>query len=196
MLSSPPTRAPARPPPVVGKILWHLGLDVGVSAQTGEPIRPCPVEHRIRLDQLAAITFTEKAAYDLGRKLRQEIGRHAPEMLWDIERASVGTIHSFAGELLREHALRFGIDPGFEILDERESKIELVALIREEILSALEAGEAGAALLLGRYDLDGLGRLRHQPPRPGARHDARFSLAPGALRRLDHRRRDRLEAPG
>ena len=55
---------------VVGKILWHLGLPCGTD-ENGAAVplvaEPC------RLDEIAAITFTEKAAYDLKRKLRGEI---------------------------------------------------------------------------------------------------------------------------
>ena len=58
---------------VVGRILWRLGFDVGVPRDTGEPLDPCPVEDRVTVDQVAAITFTEKAAYDLEKKLRTEL---------------------------------------------------------------------------------------------------------------------------
>ena len=27
---------------IVGKIMWLLGLDIGVSRRTGEPVSPCP----------------------------------------------------------------------------------------------------------------------------------------------------------
>jgi len=121
---------------VVGKILWLLGLDVGVSARSGRPLPPPP--EPIRLHQVAAITFTEKAAHDLKRKLREEIEERAPDLRWDIDRAFVGTIHSFCGSLLREHALRFGIDPGFRVLDERQARVEQDEVIREAVLEALE----------------------------------------------------------
>ncbi|NIR43462.1 MAG: UvrD-helicase domain-containing protein, partial [Gemmatimonadetes bacterium] len=105
---------------VIGKILWHLGFPVGTNAETGQPIPEPPAERRMVLPRIAAITFTEKAAYDLKKKLREEIAEHAPQLIRDLDRATVGTIHSFCGELLREHALRLGIDPGFRVLDERE----------------------------------------------------------------------------
>ncbi|MGE0441437.1 MAG: UvrD-helicase domain-containing protein [Gemmatimonadales bacterium] len=141
---------------VVGKILWHLGLPVGVD-ETGAEIPLCPPEHRVTLDQVAAITFTEKAAYDLARKLREEIRRLAPALLWEIDRASIGTIHSFAGGILKEHALRFGVDPGFHVLDDRETRLELNAVARDAILEAAEDDEPFAELLLKAYRLDGLG---------------------------------------
>lgn len=140
---------------VIWKVLWHLGLLKVVREDTGKPLPPCPEEHRVTLDQIAAITFTEKAAYDLKRKLRNEITGTAPELLWEIDRAVIGTIHSFAGDLLREHALRFGIDPSFGILDERESRLELSAMAREVLLGAAEAGNPHAAAMLTAFPMDG-----------------------------------------
>lgn len=140
---------------VIGKILWHLGLDVGVLAGSGDPIPRCPEGRRLRLEQVAAITFTEKAAYDLKKKLRLEIERKAPAMVWDLDRATVGTIHSFCGDLLREHSLRFAIDPGFRILDEREARIDQDEIVRDVVLRALESDDDDAIALVQKYRLEG-----------------------------------------
>ncbi|MEO8448428.1 MAG: UvrD-helicase domain-containing protein [Gemmatimonadota bacterium] len=142
---------------VVGKILWHLGLTTGVRGDTGAPLDPCPPHRRIELNQLAAITFTEKAAYDLARKLRESIAELAPDRLWDLDAASIGTIHSFAGGLLREHALRLGVDPSFRVLDEREARLEHSAIARELLLERVAAGDEDVAELMVRYPLDPLG---------------------------------------
>ena len=139
---------------VVWKVLWHLGL-ANLVREDGTPLPPCPDERRLTLDRIAAITFTEKAAYDLKRKLRREIARAAPHLLWEIDRAALGTIHSFSGELLREHALRFGIDPGFGVLDERESRLELEEIAREVFHRGLNEGDGSAARLLTEFSLDG-----------------------------------------
>ncbi|MFQ5889016.1 MAG: UvrD-helicase domain-containing protein [Gemmatimonadota bacterium] len=140
---------------VVGKVLWLLGLDVGVQAGTGEPLPPCP--DPCAVEEIAAITFTEKAAYDLKRKLRAEIGlsERAEELRWQIDRASVGTIHGFCGELLRDHALRLGIDPTFRILDERETTLRQDEIIRDVVFKALEDREPGALDLVKRFTLPG-----------------------------------------
>jgi len=115
---------------VVGKILWMLGLDAGRRGDPPVSLPPC--ETPCRLDQIAAITFTEKAAYDLKRKLRAEIeaSERADELRWEIDNAAVGTIHGFCGELLREHSLRLGIDPTFRVLDERETRLQQNELLR------------------------------------------------------------------
>ncbi len=145
---------------VVGKIMWRLGIPFGVNEETGEPLAPPAVS--CRLDEIAAITFTEKAAYDLKRQLRKRIeaSRRADELRWEIDRASVGTIHSFCGELLREHALRLGIDPTFEILDEDEAWAEQDELIKTLLLDRLEAQDPAAQAILRRWKLAGRQNVR------------------------------------
>ncbi|WP_419857242.1 UvrD-helicase domain-containing protein [Candidatus Palauibacter irciniicola] len=145
---------------VVGKIMWRLGLPFGVSEQTGEPIEP-PADP-CGLDEIAAITFTEKAAYDLKRQLRKQIeaSDRADDLRWEIDRASVGTIHSFCGELLREHALRLGIDPTYEVLDEDSAWAEQDELIKALLLERLEAEDPAAQALLRRWKLTGGERFR------------------------------------
>jgi ATP-dependent exoDNAse (exonuclease V) beta subunit len=136
---------------VVGKILWMLGLEAGGRGDPPVPLAPCG--RPCRLDQIAAITFTEKAAYDLKRKLRAEIEAAVTgdQLRWEIDRASVGTIHGFCGDLLREHSLRLGIDPTFRVLDERETRIQQDEVIRTELKQALEAAEPEARALVGRF---------------------------------------------
>ncbi|MQA89216.1 MAG: AAA family ATPase [Gemmatimonas sp.] len=140
---------------VVGKILWLLGLDAGVNGDTGEPLPPClePCE----LHEIAAITFTEKAAHDLKRKLRSGIedSPRGIELRWKIDRAFIGTIHSFCASLLREHALRLGIDPTFTILDERETRSVQDDLTSELVLERLEAQDEGVAEIFRRHGLRG-----------------------------------------
>lgn len=145
---------------VVGKIMWRLGYPFGVSEETGAPIEP--PANRCRLDEIAAITFTEKAAYDLKRQLRKQIEASpaADDLRWDVDRASVGTIHSFCGELLREHALRLGIDPTFEILDEDSAWAEQDELIKSLLLDRLQAEDPAAQALLRRWSLMGNDRYR------------------------------------
>ena len=139
---------------VVGKVLWLLGLDPGPDAN-GDTLPPCadPCE----LHEIAAITFTEKAAYDLKRKLRRDIesSSRGEELRWKVDRASVGTIHAFCANLLREHALRLGIDPTFTILDQQESQERQDEVIRELLMERLQANDEGTVGLFRRYKLRG-----------------------------------------
>ena len=151
---------------IVGKIVWSLGLDAGVAAD-GTRIPRCPSP--CRLEEVAAITFTEKAAHDLQAKLRSaiEASERGAELRWELERATVGTIHAFAADLLREHALRLDIDPTFRIVDAREAETEQGEVVRQVLADALRDRDPGAVDLLKRYGLTGwkmwpgaIGRIR------------------------------------
>ncbi|MDX1395752.1 MAG: UvrD-helicase domain-containing protein [Gemmatimonadota bacterium] len=152
---------------IVGRILWSLGLGVGRVRGESGPIAPCA--DPCRLDQIAAITFTEKAAHDLQDKLRREL-EASPDgaaLRWELDRATVGTIHGFAADLLRDHALRLDIDPTFRILDQRESEIQQTEVVRGVIATALRERDPGAVELTKRYGLTGwkmspgaIGRVR------------------------------------
>ncbi len=82
---------------------------------------------RTKIDRIAAVTFTHKAAGELKLRLRQELDRerHGAPLLEDalarLEEASIGTIHSFCAQILRERPVEAGVDPAFEELNEQES---------------------------------------------------------------------------
>lgn len=171
---------------IVGKILWQLGLPIGEDRRGGRPIPPCPT--RSSLDQIGAITFTEKAAHDLKAKLRRAIEATEPgsELRWELDRATVGTIHGFCADLLRDHALRLDVDPTFAILDERETRLEQDRIIREVIHLALEDDEPGAVELVKRFGMRG---WRMQPGSVGRVRDVLRDLR-WRPRQYDHWLRD------
>lgn len=87
------------------------------------------------VDQIVAVTFTEKAAGELKLRLRAglENTRNGPEIssiergncehaLAHLEEARVATIHGFCADILRERPVEAGVDPAFEPLSEAESQ--------------------------------------------------------------------------
>ena len=78
-------------------------------------------------DRLVAITFTDRAARDLVNKLRAKLPH---EYLPDIERMSVGTIHSFCLSILRRHPLEAGLPPVFTTQDELLSGTDIAERVR------------------------------------------------------------------
>src|SRR5271166_6519241 len=110
--------------------------------------------------RILAITFTERAAYELRERVRgrlKELGERVPSLAssaQDTEAAFVGTFHGFCARLLRTHPLMVGLDPEFEILDEG-----LAGRLREEAfrtaLAEFVHGEPDAAVdLLAAYGPD------------------------------------------
>ena len=84
-----------------------------------------------RVDQVLAVTFTEKAAGELKLRLRQELERarrdngaapHLDDAIARLEDAQVSTIHSFCADLVRERPVEARVDPGFEVLDDAAAR--------------------------------------------------------------------------
>ena len=72
-------------------------------------------------DQILGLTFTRKAAGELSVRIRQRLRQLAADE--DFKHitstsTSVTTYHSYAGKLLSEHAIRYGIDADAEPLGE------------------------------------------------------------------------------
>jgi len=116
-----------------------------------------------RLEEIVAITFTEKAAAELKVKLRQELERALPneansdeyqrisEAISDLERMQVTTIHSFCASLLRERPVEAGLDPNFEVADDLTSSIVQAEVWEEWLEKQMDANDPALrrAVLIG-----------------------------------------------
>jgi ATP-dependent exoDNAse (exonuclease V) beta subunit len=120
---------------------------------------------RARVDEILAVTFTDRAAGELKLRLRKELdGRGAA-----IEAARIGTIHSLCADLLRELPVEAGVDPAFEVGGD------------ELFDEAFDAWFAAAVAAPG----EGVRRaLRRPPPR---RSTAREELRRAARARVERR---------
>ncbi len=87
------------------------------------------------ISEIAAITFTEAAAAELQGRIRASFEHHAVSeadprrrelaaaALAELDRAAIGTLHSFASRLLSEFAVPAGLPPKITVLDEVSSQL-------------------------------------------------------------------------
>lgn len=104
------------------------------------------------IDQICAITFTEKAAAELKGRVRSTLRAQGLfEQAGKVDDAWISTIHGMCSRILRASALELGLDPKFQVLSDRESK----ALLEDCVDLVLERQKAGKgadyALLLREY---------------------------------------------
>ncbi len=73
------------------------------------------LEQGIAPERLLLLTFTNKAAREMMRRVADLLGQELPD-LWG------GTFHSIANRILRQHASRLGFRPDFTILDREDTR--------------------------------------------------------------------------
>src|SRR5207247_8323937 len=117
---------------------------------------------RARIDQVVAVTFTEKAAGELKLRIREELERgraSAPDAevrdaldhaLEHLEEAQINTIHGFCAELLRERPVEARVDPLFNVLTEPQAARLYARAFQAWLQDALENPPDGVRRALRR----------------------------------------------
>ena len=102
-------------------------LDTCVTAGPGSGKTTALVERFRRLAEagdalrILTITFTEKAAANMRKKVAEHYA-HDADRLAKLERAWISTVHGFCLRVLKENAVFAGVDPEFRVTDEWESR--------------------------------------------------------------------------
>ncbi len=112
----------------------------------------------VSVDNIVAITFTNRAANEMRQRVRQKIddllqansGNERQTWLRHkraLEGAVVTTIHGFCSRLLHEFPVEANIDPQFVLLDEHQSAMMLEAVVEESLTDAIHHGQEKIVLL-------------------------------------------------
>jgi len=126
-----------------------------------------PAGERPRLSEVIAITFTERAAREMRKRIRAGCRRRlleAPEreaehwlgLIRELDSARISTIHSFCRTLLRSHAVEAGLDPQFEVLEQAQADTLEHELIDDEFRSRLAGGDEAMIELVVEFGLEPL----------------------------------------
>lgn len=81
------------------------------------------VNEVVRPEEVLGLTFTRKAAIELGERIGRRLRTATERGLWTAEDdelplPEVSTYHAYAGRLVSEHGLRWGIEPDSRLLSE------------------------------------------------------------------------------
>lgn len=117
----------------------------------------------IGVENIVAITFTNKAANEMRERIRQRIEAQivahwgtANELQWrqrkrQLEAAAIGTIHGFCSRLLHEFPLAAGVDPTFTTLDEYTASVMLDQAAQQAVTGAIDQDKTLVAELVAAY---------------------------------------------
>jgi ATP-dependent exoDNAse (exonuclease V) beta subunit len=126
-------------------------------------------KHEISVDQIVAITFTNRAANQMRERLRREmdslLSSAAPRerSKWmrhkrTLDGAIITTIHGFCSRLLREFPVEAGIDPQFTLLDAHQSTMLEEAVAEESLNEFINSGDRAITELAAGVGRVSLGR--------------------------------------
>ena len=127
------------------RIMYALRPGSKPQGQWADPQVPEPFLDSI--DQVLAITFTEKAAEELKERIRAALideGMDAEAA--KVDNAWISTIHGMCSRIIRAHALDLGLDPAFGVAEYAE---DLKRAAVEHVLRRAIAEDATGA---GAYD--------------------------------------------
>jgi ATP-dependent helicase/nuclease subunit A len=106
---------------------------------------------KLSVDNIVAITFTNRAANEMRERVRETIDELLRKTEGDgrqrwlrhkraLEGAVITTIHGFCSRLLHEFPVEANIDPQFVLLDEHQAVMLLEAAVEESLTNAIHHG--------------------------------------------------------
>ena len=105
-----------------GPLLIIAGAGTGKTTVVTERIKHLIVDRDIAPQNILALTFTEKAAFEMQERVDMLLP-YGYTNLW------IETFHSFADRILRDESHTIGLDPGYKLISESEA----ILFIRKNI---------------------------------------------------------------
>jgi ATP-dependent helicase/nuclease subunit A len=113
-------------------VFLRAGAGTGKTTVLVDRFCSAALDPDVGVERILAFTFTERAADQLRRRVREELSARAESAEGEererllaaaeaAERAWISTIHGFCRRLLASHPAAAGIDPRFRVIDEPES---------------------------------------------------------------------------
>jgi ATP-dependent helicase/nuclease subunit A len=127
-----------------GNVLVMAGAGTGKTHTLVERCLHCLYQEQppASLEEILVVTFTEAAAAEMRRRLREQLEeklRAAPdeprwaEQLALFDTAHIGTLHGFCLKLVCEHFHEMGLDPQLAVLDAGEARLLAEETLDEEL---------------------------------------------------------------
>lgn len=147
------------PTPQQREAITSIAVDTVVTAGAGSGKTRVLVERFIYLlnqgfsiGQIAAITFTKKAAQEMKDRIRRAL----PHMSEQVETAQISTIHSLCQRIILEHPREAAIDPRCRVVEEWEADAILMRAITDiiqtvELEDEYRTTAEAAGLICGLY---------------------------------------------
>ena len=133
----------------IGKnILVSAGAGTGKTRVLVERILHLLCAQKAALTELLVLTFTEKAAHEIKKRLSgsfRELGLEQPRR--DLEKAVISTFHGFAARLLKEHPVEAGVHLPETCVHPVETCIHLLETRVHAVETGVHLLETGVHLL-------------------------------------------------
>ncbi len=97
-----------------GPLLIIAGAGTGKTTVVTERIKYLITSGKARVDQILALTFTEKASREMEERVDIALPYGTTQM-W------ISTFHAFCDRIMRAEAINIGLDPGYKLMTEAET---------------------------------------------------------------------------
>ena len=143
-----------------GLVFVSAGAGTGKTTVLVERFVRAVCERGVDIDSILVITYTERAAGELRSRIRARLLElERADLARELDAAWISTIHGFCHRLLKAHPFEAGVDPGFRVLDDNQSRV-LAGEAFQEALTEFCAGDEPERLrLLATYGARGLRRM-------------------------------------